>query len=52
MRGDAKRLHPGAKPKWSFVAFWPDFYGTNTSSIPALFKSNRVLKLSDMPGWK
>lgn len=40
------------QPKWSYVAFWPDFYATNTSSIPALFKSNRVLKLADMPGWK
>ncbi len=40
------------QPKWAFVAFWPDFYSTNTSTIPALFESDRVLKLSDMPGWK
>ena len=40
------------QPKWAFVAFWPDFYSTNTNTIPALFKSDRVLKLADMPGWK
>jgi hypothetical protein len=41
-----------SQPLWTYVALWPDFYSANTSSIPALFADNQILKLSDMPGWK
>jgi hypothetical protein len=40
------------QPAWVYVAIWPDFFGQNGSSIPALFNDNQILKLSQMPGWK
>jgi hypothetical protein len=40
------------QPLWAYVVMWPDFFGMNTGTIPALFGDSRVLSLSAMPGWQ
>jgi hypothetical protein len=40
------------QPLWTCVAMWPDFFGDDTSAIPALFGDSQILSLSRMPGWK
>jgi hypothetical protein len=50
----AQMIDPGTlqqQPLWVYLAMWPDFFGQNTSSIPALFNDSQVLNLSQMPGW-
>jgi hypothetical protein len=42
-----------AQPEWTFFMLWPDFIEleSNLDRYPALFGSDRVITLDEMPGW-
>jgi beta-mannanase len=37
--------------KWVYAMLWPDFIEENRKTLPALYNSDRVLTLDEMPGW-
>ncbi len=37
--------------KWVYAMLWPDFIEENRKTLPALYSSDRVLTLDEMPGW-
>jgi glycosyl hydrolase family 26 len=42
------------QPLWTYLAMWPDKLGegANGPNLPALFKSDRIIKRAQMPGWR